>query len=180
MSGHSHWKQIKVNKGSADQKRAVLFSKLLRAISAAAVTEPNPQFNPRLRTAMETARAANVPGDNIERAISKARDHGPLEEMFMEAYGPAGSALFIHAISGSKNRTISEVKLILKECGGKWAEPGSVRWAFEEAEEGGVAGWRPKFPQPIPLESRGGFLNLVAAIEDHADVDAVYTNVSAP
>jgi transcriptional/translational regulatory protein YebC/TACO1 len=72
MSGHSHWKGIKQKKEVTDQKRGRLFSKLLNAVAIAAKTEPNPQFNPRLRTAIETARANNVPQDNIERAIKRA------------------------------------------------------------------------------------------------------------
>lgn len=72
MAGHSKWKQIKHKKGAADQKRSKLFSKLLNAIAIAAKTEPNPQFNPRLRSAIEKARENNVPTDNIERAIKRA------------------------------------------------------------------------------------------------------------
>src|SRR3989344_4105261 len=131
MSGHSHWSGIKHKKGAKDAKRAVLFSKLLNAVSIAAKPEPNPQFNPRLRTAVDKAREANVPNDNIDRAIKKAAEKtDDLEELLMEAYGPGGAPLLIEAITDSRNRTVSEIKAILGALGAKWAEPGSVRWAF--------------------------------------------------
>jgi len=173
MAGHSHWKQIKEHKGSADQKRGALFSKLLRAISIAARPEPNPQFNPRLRTAVLTAREANVPSENIERAIMKATDTADLEEVLMEAYGPGGIAILIHAITTSKNRTVNEVKVLLRDHEAKWAEPGSVRWAFEEVSMGE---WQPKFPQAVPAADVGKLDALVAVLETQEDVDRVTTN----
>src|SRR3989344_1522407 len=105
MSGHSKWHQIKHKKGAADQKRGVAFSKLLNAISVAAKTESNPDFNPRLRSAVEKARESNVPKDNIERAINKAKESSGLEEVLIEAYGPEGVAVIIEAITDNKNRT---------------------------------------------------------------------------
>ena len=127
MAGHSHWKQIKHAKGAADQKRGVLFSKLLRAISVAARSEPNPDFNPTLRTAIEKARAANVPQETIARSITRSGEGMSLETLTLEAYGPEGAALLIEAITDGRNRTIMEVKTLLKTHGAKWAEPGSVR-----------------------------------------------------
>ena len=85
MSGHNKWSQIKHKKGASDAKRAKLFAKLLRAISIAAKTEANPQFNPRLRSAVETARENLVPSDNIEKAINKASEQKDLSEMTIEA-----------------------------------------------------------------------------------------------
>ena len=143
MSGHSHWAGIKHKKEITDQKRAKIFSKLLAAISAAAKTETNPDFNPRLRTAIATAKEASVPADNIERAIKKAAETKDLKELLFEAYGPGGSAILIEAMSDNSNRTVQEMKTILKERGGKWAESGSVRWAFELAD----GEWKAKFPR---------------------------------
>lgn len=175
MAGHSHWKQIKEQKGSADRKRAVLFSKLLRAISAAVQGEPNPDFNPRLRTAVQTARAASVPHENIERAVARAGTEGKdLEEIVCEAYGPGGVAIMARGVTSSRNRTIAEIKLLLREHGGKWADSGSVRWAFEETAGGPVA----KFPQAVPEAERGKLAGLVAALENHADIVAVATNAA--
>ena len=131
-----------------------VFSKLLALISAAAKTEPNPNFNPRLRTAIATAKEMAVPQDNIERAIKKASEaDNNLEELIFEAYGPGGIAILIEAVSDNKNRAVQEIKTILKDHNGKWAETGSVQWAFENADPRilGANGYRTaKFPQDIP------------------------------
>src|SRR3989338_3436736 len=148
MSGHSKWKQIQHKKGAADLKRGRIFSKLLRAISIAAKTEPNPQFNPRLRSAIEKAKENNVPADNIERAVSKASEQKNLEDVTIEAYGPEGAALIIQAITDNTNRTVNEIRNILNERGAKMATPGSVLWAFNAQTAGGQE-YAAKFPQPI-------------------------------
>lgn len=174
MAGHSHWKQIKEHKGVADKKRGALFGKLLRAIAAAAKHEPNPQFNPRLRTTLEKARAAGVPQENIERALARtSASAGELEELIIEAYGAGGTALLIEAITDNRNRTIAEVKLIIKENGARLAEPGSVRWAFEES--GGE--FHPKFPQKVNDADRDTLAALVAALGEHDDIQRVTTNM---
>src|SRR5271155_2827486 len=99
MSGHSHWAGIKHKKEITDKKRGKVFSKLLALISAAAKTEPNPGFNPRLRTAIAKAREASVPQENIERAVKRASEvGGDLNELTFEAYGPGGGAILIEAI----------------------------------------------------------------------------------
>jgi YebC/PmpR family DNA-binding regulatory protein len=176
MSGHSHWAGIKHKKGATDQKRGIVFSKLLAAISAAAKNEQDPNFNPRLRTAIEKARENNVPAENIERAIKKASEAGhALEELVFEAYGPGGIAILIEAISDSKNRTVQEIKLILNELGGKWAESGSVRWAFD-LPAGGDGKWKAKFPQTVSGDEKTKLETLIAALEEQNDVQNVYTN----
>jgi YebC/PmpR family DNA-binding regulatory protein len=178
MSGHSHWAGIKHKKEITDQKRAKVFSKLLALISAAVKTEPNPDFNPRLRTAVAKAREASVPQENIERAIKKASETGAaLEELLFEAYGPGASAIVIEAISDNRNRTVQEIKLILKDNGGKWAESGSVQWAFE-APPGGVGEWKAKFPQDIPDAEKTKLVVLLEALEESDAVQEVYTNVT--
>src|SRR3989344_706881 len=119
MSGHSHWAGIKHQKGAADAKRGQIFSKLLVAITAAARTEPNPAFNPRLRTAIQKAKENKVPAENIERAIQRAASAGEaVEEVLLEAYGPGGAALLIEAVTGNRNRTIPEVNKVLSDHGG--------------------------------------------------------------
>lgn len=175
MSGHSHASNVKHKKAANDKKRAKEFSKLIKTISIAARDEANPQFNPRLRTAIDTAIENQVPKENIERAIKKASEPGEqLEELMMEAYGPEGSALIITAITDNKNRTISEVKLILKKQDAKWADPGSVLWAFGKDDEGG---WQAKFPQAISEEGRQKLEELIEALDDHDDVDDIYVNM---
>ncbi len=174
MSGHSHWAGIKHKKEITDKKRGLVFSKLLALITAAARKDPNPEFNPRLRTAVEKARAENVPAANITRAIQRAQEiGGAIEELLFEAYGPGGTALIIEATSDSKNRAVAEVKNILNESGGKWAEPGSVTWAFEEKEGARHA----KFPLALDLGDAAKLAILIAALYEHPDVQEVYSNV---
>ncbi len=174
MSGHSHWAGIKHKKEITDQKRAKVFSKLLAAISAAAKTETNPDFNPRLRTAVTKAKEASVPAENIERAIKKAADSKNLDELLFEAYGPGGSAILIESLSDNRNRAVQEIKTILKEHNGKWAESGSVQWAFEKTS----AGWHPKFPQDLPEADKNQLVRLLEALEDNDDVQEVHTNAT--
>lgn len=178
MAGHSHWKQIKHKKGTEDQKRGRVFSKLLGGVSIAARQEQNPQFNPRLRAAIQKAREFNVPQDNIERAIRRVAKEGvKFEEMLIEAYGPGNAALIIEAITDNKNRTINEIKLILKEVGAKWAESGSVRWAFEQTNELSGENWKPKFTKTISDEDKEKLKKLIQKLEDHNDIQVVYNDV---
>jgi YebC/PmpR family DNA-binding regulatory protein len=176
MSGHSHFAGIKHKKAITDQKRGQLFSKLLNAVSIAARTEPNPEFNPRLRTAVEKAKESKVPQENIERAVKRASEDKNLEELIVEAYGPEGTAILIQAITDSKNRTIAEVKKILDENGGKIAEPGSVRWAFEQIKTESGLGWQEKFKQPISTEAQEKLQKLIEELLEQNEVQEVYTN----
>ena len=136
MSGHSKWSQIKRQKGAADVKRGKVFTKLANAIIIA-VREGksgDPSSNFKLRLAMEQARAANMPKDNIQKAIDRAEgrgDGGQIEEVKYEGYGPFGIAVMIEAATDSKNRTTSEVKNVLERAGGSLGGPGSVSWMFE-------------------------------------------------
>lgn len=172
MSGHSHWAGIKRKKEVIDQKKGKVFSKLLNAISIAARLDPNPQFNPRLRTTIDKAKGNKVPQDNIENAIKRASEDKNLEEVLAEAYGPEGVAILIEAITDNKNRTISEVKNILNECGAKWAEPGSVRWSFEQTE----GEWKSKFNQQISESAKIKIKNVIEKLEGHDDVQKIYAN----
>ncbi len=175
MSGHSHWAGIKHKKETKDAKKGAVFSKLLKAISAAAKTEPNPDYNPRLRTAVLKAREASVPQDNIQRAIKNAAEANlNLEELLFESYGPGGIAILISVITGSRNKAVAEIKKILSDHKAKWAEPGSVRWAFSEI----VPGKNPeaKFTQEISSEEKADLELLLVALEEHEDVQAVFNN----
>jgi YebC/PmpR family DNA-binding regulatory protein len=174
MSGHSHSKTIKHEKDIADQKRGQLFSKLLNAIAIAAKTEPNPQFNPRLRTAIEKARNNNVPQENIERAIKRASEDKTLEEVVIGAYGPEGVAFLIEAITDNKNRTIPEIKKILSNHEAKFAEPESVRWAFDNVN----GNYQAKFKQQVSEESKNQIDEVIQALESQDEVQRVYTNAN--
>lgn len=175
MSGHSHWKQIQHKKESQDKKKGQAFSKLLSLVAVAARGNPDPQFNPRLRTAIETARAANVPSDNIERAIARSSESKNLEELTIEAYGPEKSALIIECITDSRNRTISEIRHLLDEHHAKFADEGSVRWSFERTTPGDP--WKPKFTQAISEKGNEDLRTLIDALETRDDVQRVVTNI---
>ena len=135
MSGHNKWANIKHRKMAQDAKRSKIFTKLIREIIVAAREGGgDPDKNPRLRAAIERARAANMPKDNIERAIK--RGTGELEgeqlyEITYEAYAPGGVALFIKVVTDNKNRSAQEVRHVLSKYGGNMAESGSVSWIFE-------------------------------------------------
>ncbi|MBI5079175.1 YebC/PmpR family DNA-binding transcriptional regulator [Candidatus Wolfebacteria bacterium] len=173
MSGHSKWSTIKHKKEATDKKRGLVFSKLLNAVAVAARQEPNPQFNPTLRTAVEKAKENSVPTEKIEAAIKRASSAADnLEELIMEAYGPEGAAIIIEAITDSKNRTVSEVKKILNDYGAKRAEAGSARWAFENIN--GV--WRAKIKQNISPEAEKKLSELIQELENRDDIQKIYDN----
>ena len=174
MAGHSKWKQIKHKKEVTDKRRGRVFSKLLRAIRIAAKNESNPDFNPRLRTAVEKAKEAQVPQENIKRALSES-DNKNLEEIIMEAYGPSGSAIIIEAITDNRNRTTNEIKNILSDLDAKFALPGSVRWAFAPPSPENMS-WQPKFKQELKQEDKEKLIQIIEALEEHDDVQKVSTN----
>lgn len=134
MSGHSKWSSIKRAKGAADVKRGAIFTKLAREITLAAKSGvPDPEMNFRLRLAVQNAKQANMPADNIDRAIKRAsgREGGDLEEIIYEGYGPGGTALMIQAMTDNRNRTVAEVRSTLTRAGGNLGEAGSVAWQFD-------------------------------------------------
>ncbi len=135
MSGHSKWAQIKRKKAVVDAKRGQAFTRLIREITVAAREGGGePDFNPRLRLAVDTAKAANMPQENIDRAIK--RGTGELEgvsyeEVVYEAYGPGGVALYIEATTDNLNRTVAEIRHRLERHGGNLGTTGSVAWQFD-------------------------------------------------
>ncbi len=136
MSGHSKWSQIKHKKANTDAKRGKSFTKIVKEISVAARSGGgDPDGNPRLRTAIEKAKEVNMPSDNIKKAIMKGTGELPgttYEENVYEGYGPGGAALLIETLSDNKNRTVSEIRLILSKNGGSLGEAGCVAWMFEK------------------------------------------------
>jgi len=135
MSGHSKWATIKHAKGAADAKRGQMFTKLIKEISIAArMGGGNPEGNPRLRTAVLKARVANMPKDNIERAIKKGTgelEGVSYEELVYEAYAPGGVAIFIEVLTDNKNRAAADIRNILTRAGGQLATSGSVSRLFK-------------------------------------------------
>jgi len=136
MSGHSKWSTIKRKKGAVDAKRGKLFTKLIRELATAArLGGGDPDSNPRLRLVVEKARAANMPKDNIERAIQKGLGGGDTEaydEVIYEGYGPGGVALLLETLTGNRNRTVSEVRHVLTKHGGNLGSSGCVAYLFEK------------------------------------------------
>jgi YebC/PmpR family DNA-binding regulatory protein len=136
MSGHSKWASIKHKKGAADAKRGKIFSRLNKEITVAArLGGGDPGGNPRLRSAIQAAKAENMPKDNIERAIKKGTgelEGASYEECNYEAYGPGGVAIMIDCLTDNKNRTVAEVKHLFERHGGSLGEPGCVSWIFEK------------------------------------------------
>lgn len=133
MSGHSKWAQIKRQKGAADQKRASLFTKLSKTITVAARQGGDPSMNFKLRLAVDRAREASMPKENIDRA--RQRGTGELggqtiEEVIYEAYGPAGVAIYITALTDNKNRTIADIRHVVSQHGGKIGSSNSVAHLF--------------------------------------------------
>ncbi|MCD6385796.1 YebC/PmpR family DNA-binding transcriptional regulator [Candidatus Sumerlaeota bacterium] len=134
MSGHSKWHSIRHKKAAVDAKRGKLFTKLIREITIAARTGGgDPDSNPRLRTAIQAARAANMPKENIERAIKRGTGELPginYEDLYLEGYGPGGVALFIEATTDNRKRTISEIRHIFTRHNANLGEAGCVSWMF--------------------------------------------------
>ena len=135
MAGHSKFKNIQFRKGAQDKKRSKLFSKFAREITAAGkMGMPDPAMNPRLRTAVQAARAQNMPKDNIERAIKKSQEAGGAnyEEVRYEGFGAGGVGVIVEALTDNRNRTASEVRSIFTKFGGNLGETGAVSFNFDK------------------------------------------------
>jgi YebC/PmpR family DNA-binding regulatory protein len=134
MSGHSKWSQIKRKKAKTDQARGKIFSKLVREITTAARAGGDPKLNNRLKTAIEEAKAVNMPADTLKRAIQKGTGELPgetYEEITYEGYGPGGVAVMVKVLTDNKNRTAPEIRHTFTKFGGNLGEVGSVGWMFE-------------------------------------------------
>lgn len=135
MSGHSHWANIKHQKKREDRRRGKLFTKLVREISVAARQGGgDPDFNLQLRLAIDRAKEANMPKENIERAIKRGTgelEGVDLEEIVYEGYAPSGVALLVHTVTDNRNRTASELRNAFADRGGSMAEAGAVMWQFD-------------------------------------------------
>lgn len=147
MSGHSKWSTIKRQKGAQDQKRGMLFTKLSNAISVAVKQggSGDPAMNFRLRLAVDAAKTANMPKDNIERAIQRASSKGEaaLVEQVYEGFGPGGFSVIVEAVTDNSNRTSSEIRSLFEKNGGRFASPGAVSYQFEPKGEIVVAKDKP-------------------------------------
>lgn len=177
MAGHSKWANIKHRKAAMDAKRGKLFTRLSREITIAAREGGgNPENNPRLRIAIQNARAANMPMENIQRAIKRGTgelEGETIEEVIYEGYGPGGVALMIAVATDNRNRAVSEVRHVLSRYGGSLGEAGSVAWNFRRkgvlyVEKDGIS-------EEELLE-----LVLDAGAEDMVEEDSFFIIYSAP
>ena len=136
MSGHSKWSTIKRKKGAIDAKRGKIFTKLIKEITVAAkMGGGDPDANPRLRTAILSAKSENMPKDNIDRAIKKGIgdvDGAVYEEILYEGYGPGGVAVLVETMTDNKNRTVADVRYYFNKSGGNLGESGCVAWMFDK------------------------------------------------
>ena len=132
MAGHSKFKNIMHRKGAQDKKRAKVFGRLIKELTVAARSSTDPDSNPRLRSALAAARAANMPKDNIERVLKRAEggEGENYDEIRYEGYGPGGAALIVDAMTDNRNRTASEVRAAFNKFGGSLGETGSVSFMF--------------------------------------------------
>jgi YebC/PmpR family DNA-binding regulatory protein len=135
MSGHNKWSSIKHKKGAADKKRAKIFTRIIRELTIAArIGGGDPKGNPRLRTAVQAAKDANMPKDTMTNAIKKGTGEiaaAALEECTYEGYGPGGTALLIEVVTDNKNRIVSEIRNVFTKQGGNMGESGCVGWMFD-------------------------------------------------
>ncbi len=239
MSGHSKWSTIKHKKAALDAKRGKAWSKLARAVTMAAKTGGNPADNPRLRLAIDKAKADNMPKDTIEKAIKKGTgelEGQSYEEVLYEGYGPGGVAVMCQVVTDNRNRTSAEVKKIFERAGGNLGQPNCVAFQFQQkgvivlsadkasedqimelALEAGaddvsssemiheIITTPEAFEQvkqavaaaeieiesadlrmvaangiTLDLSTARKVIRLIDALEDHDDIDAVYTNIDVP
>lgn len=179
MSGHSKWSTIKHKKAAQDQKRGKIFSKLARDISIA-VSEGgsgDADQNPRLRLLLQKAREANLPAENVKRAIARGLggdDKGRLEEVVYEGYGPGGIGIITVVCTDNRQRSSAVIKNLFEKSGGSLGSPGSAMFLFEKSEEGE---YKAKIKLPVADEYKNQLENLISELEELEDVSAVYSNV---
>jgi YebC/PmpR family DNA-binding regulatory protein len=175
MSGHSKWSQIKRQKSVTDAAKSRVFSRYARLIALESKKANGVLSVPSLSVVIARAKAANMPKDNIERAIAKglSKDASDLEPVVYEAYGPGGTALLVSALTDNKNRTTQEIKHLLSLQEVTLASPGAASWAFTKTSEG--------FAPNEPLIEVGGsdeerLSAILEALDEHDDVQQVFTN----
>jgi YebC/PmpR family DNA-binding regulatory protein len=177
MSGHSKWHSIKHKKAATDSKRGKMFTKIIKEISMAArIGGGDAETNPRLRKAVQDARAENMPADNIKRAILKGTgqlEGSTLEEVIYEGYGPGGAALFVEALTDNRNRTVSELRHIFSKNGGNIGQEGCVAWMFKR--KGYIVVEKEKAPEDKLLE-----VAMNASAEDMREDGSNFEIITTP
>lgn len=175
MSGHSKWSQIKRQKSVTDAAKSRIFSRFARLITLESKKAGGLLSAPGLSVAIARAKAANMPKDNIERAVAKgiSKDSGNLEQVVYEAYGPSGVAILVDALTDNKNRTTQEVKHLLSLQEVELASPGAASWAFTKKADVYI----PNEPLIELLDADEERLSaIVEALDEHADVQRIFTS----
>ena len=177
MSGHSKWSTIKRKKGALDAKRGKIFSRLIKEITVAArMGGGDPEGNPRLRSAINTAKTENMPKDNIERAIKKGTgelEGAVYEEITYEGYGPSGVAVLVDCMTDNKNRTVADIRHAFSKSGGNLGESGCVSWMFDK--KGSILVDKEVIDEEELMDKA-----LEAGAEDVVEEDTVFQVVTAP
>lgn len=177
MSGHSKWSQIKRQKGATDAAKSRIFSRFARLITLEAKKAGGNLSSPALQSAIARAKEANMPKDNIERAISKgaSKEAGDLEQVVYEFYGPGGSAIVVDALTDNRNRTTAEIKHLISKNGSELAAPGSALWAFSKSPDGVFTPNEPLVDVIGADEER--LTTILTLLDEHEDVQRTFTNV---
>lgn len=175
MSGHSKWSQIKRQKSVTDAAKSRVFSRYARLIALESRKANGVLSAPSLFVVIARAKAANMPKENIERAIAKgmSKDSGTMEQVTYEAYGPGGTAIIIDALTDNKNRTTQEIKHLLVLQGVELANPGAASWAFTKTHDG----YTPNEPlMEVAGADEEKLSAILDALDEHDDVQQVFTN----
>ncbi|OGY36721.1 MAG: hypothetical protein A3E36_04070 [Candidatus Andersenbacteria bacterium RIFCSPHIGHO2_12_FULL_45_11b] len=169
MSGHSKWSQIKRGKEIVDKKRSQLFGKLSHDILLATTTGTDPVHNADLRDAIAHARKANMPQANIDRLLARQAEKGT-QTIFYEGFGPGGIAILITALTDNPNRTVAEIRAIMKSHNSQLGVPRSVRWKFDDKGT-------PKYPVQTTEETRELLNDLITSLQSHNDTVQIVTDI---
>ena len=159
MSGHSKWATIKHKKAALDAKRGKTFTRIIKEITIAARNGGDPDANPRLRTAIQAAKAVSMPADNIKKAVMRGTgelEGSQIEEVMFEGYGPGGAAVLVNVATDNRNRTVSELRHVFSKNGGNMAEQGAVAWMFERKSQMFVPGEKATEDQLMDLVLNAG------------------------
>ena len=177
MSGHNKWSKIKHKKAAADSQKSKVFSKYAHLIAVESKRSAGDTNSPTLKSIIEKARSENMPIENIERAVARGAGLGSsaVEEAVYETYGPGGAAVIALALTDNRNRTAAEIKHLLSEYDTSLAAPGSAMWAFSKNEDGGYI---PNTTVTLSEDEKTKLEQLVSALEEHGDIETVYTNVA--
>jgi len=175
MSGHNKWSKIKHKKAATDAQKSKVFSKIVKLIKVEAKLANGDVNSPALKSAIEKAKTANMPKDNIDRAIKSAQEGAAVERVLFESFGPGGVAILIEGLTDNNNRTSQEIRHMLSNNGLEMSAPGSASWAFKRTTEGG---WQASSVVEISEQDGEKLSKLLEQIEEHDDVQEVFTNAA--